>query len=55
MFRVSYDLISDGNRRDWRRKDFSDFVSAQIYFLQKLKENRPGLRLSVYSDSLEEE
>lgn len=55
MFVVSYDVLSAGGRRDWRRKSFPDFVSAQIYFLQKLKENRPGLRLSVRPDSVEED
>lgn len=46
LFRVSYTY---GRFNDFRRKDFCSYASAQLYFLQKLQEGRPSLRLSVLS------
>lgn len=49
MFRVGYCY---GKFRDRRYKDFGSYASAQLYFLQKLQERRPDLRLYVVDDEV---
>lgn len=51
MFRVSY---LSGKFNDRRHKDFTAYASAQLYFLQKYHEDRPGLRLSVVPEEVVE-